>query len=102
MKENEVAFIQLSIDGNKKIHDFLRTSGDYTRVFKMAEYLEKNGIKVYISFTANKLNYKYFPIVARECYTWLCQASKEIVYRGMFIMLLGITWLFLCVWSCKA
>ena len=67
LKETEVSFIQLSIDGNKEMHDFLRAPGDYDRVFKTAEYLEKNGVRTYISFTANKDNYKYLPDVAKEC-----------------------------------
>lgn len=67
LKKTEVSFVQLSIDGNREMHDLLRAEGDYDRVFKTAEYLEKNGIKTYISFTANKSNYKYLPLVAREC-----------------------------------
>ncbi len=67
LKTTEVSFVQLSIDGNREMHDSLRAPGDYERVFKTAEYLEKNGIKTYISFTANKSNYVYLPLVAREC-----------------------------------
>lgn len=67
LKETNVSFIQLSIDGNREIHDSLRAKGDYDRVLKTARYLEKNGIRTYISFTANKENYKYLPLVANEC-----------------------------------
>lgn len=67
LKETKVSFIQLSIDGNREIHDSLRAEGDYDRVFRTARYLEKNGIRTYISFTANKENYKYLPLVANEC-----------------------------------
>lgn len=67
LKDTEVSFVQLSIDGNKEMHDSLRAKGDYDRVFKTAECLEKNGIRVYISFTANKANYRYLPGVAAEC-----------------------------------
>lgn len=74
LKENDVAFIQLSIDGDKKTHDYLRAPNDYTRVFKTAKLLEKNGIKVHISFTANKNNFKFLPIVAKECYK--CHITK--------------------------
>ena len=70
LKEEKVSFIQLSIDGDKKTHDELRTLGDYNRVFNTAKLLENNGIKVYISFTANKMNYKQFPKVAEECYKY--------------------------------
>jgi radical SAM protein with 4Fe4S-binding SPASM domain len=67
LKKTEVSFIQLSIDGNREMHDFLRAKGDYDRVLKTAKHLEKNGIRTYISFTANKENYKYLPLVANEC-----------------------------------
>lgn len=67
LKETNVSFIQLSIDGNKEMHDELRAAGDYERVFKVAKYLEKNKIRTYISFTANKNNFKYLPEVAKEC-----------------------------------
>lgn len=67
LKETQVSFVQLSIDGDKKTHDNLRISGDYDRVFKTAQMLEKNGIKTYISFTANKGNIRHLPKVAAEC-----------------------------------
>lgn len=67
LKETEVSFVQLSIDGDRETHDFLRADGDYDRVMKTAEWLEKNGIKTYISFTANKDNMYQLPLVAKEC-----------------------------------
>lgn len=67
LKETGVTFVQLSLDGNREIHDALRASGDYDRVLKTAEYLEKKGIPVHISFTANKDNFKYLQDVAAEC-----------------------------------
>lgn len=67
LKKTEVSFVQLSIDGDKETHDGLRAPGDYVRVFKTAEMLEKAGIRTYISFTANKGNYKHLPKVANEC-----------------------------------
>lgn len=68
LKNAHVSFVQLSIDGDQKTHDFLRTPGDYNRVFKVAKLLEKNKIKVFISFTATKENYKFIPKVANVCY----------------------------------
>ena len=67
LKETGVAFVQLSLDGSREMHDTLRTPGDYDRVLKTAEYLEQMGIPVHISFTANKENFKYLPDVAAEC-----------------------------------
>jgi len=67
LNKTGASFVQLSIDGDQKTHDYLRSEGDYLRVLKTAEYLEKNGIKTYISFTANKENYRFIPLVARQC-----------------------------------
>ena len=67
LRKNEVSFVQLSIDGDCRMHDNLRAPGDYERTFKTASLLEKSGIITYISFTANTENYKYLPTVAKEC-----------------------------------
>ena len=67
LRETEVSFVQLSLDGNREMHDSLRAPGDYDRVLKTAEMLEKSGIRTYISFTANRENYKHLPHVAKEC-----------------------------------
>jgi len=67
LKDTKVSFVQLSIDGNRKTHDFMRKPGDYDRTFKTAAALEKAGIKTFISFTANASNYKQLPSVARKC-----------------------------------
>ena len=67
LKETNVSFVQLSIDGNEEMHNKLRAAGDYTRVFCTAETLVNSGIRTYISFTANKQNMRFLPVVAREC-----------------------------------
>ena len=67
LKQTEVSFVQLSLDGDRAMHDSLRASGDYDRVLRTAAYLEKNGIRTYISFTATKENMNYLPLVAKEC-----------------------------------
>ncbi len=67
LKETRVSFVQLSLDGKRKSHDFLRAKGDYKRVLKTARLLESNGIRTHISFTANRSNYKDIPAVARAC-----------------------------------
>ncbi|MBR6569302.1 MAG: radical SAM protein [Clostridia bacterium] len=67
LKETGAAFVQLSIDGRREVHDALRAPGDYDRTFAMAKRLEEHGIPTYISFTANKENYHDLPQVARQC-----------------------------------
>lgn len=67
LKETKVSFVQLSLDGKRKTHDYLRAKGDYDRVLSTAKWLEECGIKTYISFTANQNNYHDLPLVAQEC-----------------------------------
>lgn len=67
LKSSGVSFVQLSIDGDRQTHDSLRAPGDYDRVFRTAAALEKAGIPTYISFTANRQNYKHLPRVAAAC-----------------------------------
>lgn len=67
LKETGASFVQLSIDGNEGMHNSLRAEGDYNRVFSIAELLVNSGIRTYISFTANKKNMQFLPVVAREC-----------------------------------
>jgi len=67
LKDTNVSFIQLSIDGDESTHDSLRAKGDFKRVFEKARFLEKRGIRTYISFTANKENYMHLPYVASLC-----------------------------------
>lgn len=67
LRQTKVSFVQLSLDGDRETHDQLRAPGDYDRVLKTARFLEKEGIRTYISFTANKDNFKHLPAVARQC-----------------------------------
>lgn len=67
LKETGVSFVQLSLDGDRQTHDSLRAPGDYDRVLETAQMLENQGIRTYISFTANRENYRHLPQVARQC-----------------------------------
>lgn len=67
LRQTGVSFVQLSLDGDRAIHDGLRAPGDYDRVLKTAQFLEQEGIRTYISFTANRDNYRCLPLVARQC-----------------------------------
>lgn len=67
LQKTKVSFVQLSIDGDRQTHDSLRAPGDYDRFFSTASMLETKGIRTYISFTANRKNYRYLPRVAAQC-----------------------------------
>ncbi len=67
LKETGAAFVQLSLDGNRELHDCLRCPGDYDRVLAVAGRLERAGISTQLSFTANRDNMQYLPQAAWEC-----------------------------------
>lgn len=48
--------IQVSVDGNEKIHDFIRGKGNYEDVVKALKLLDEYGIRHSIGFTINQLN----------------------------------------------
>jgi len=67
LKETGVTHVQLSIDGRREVHDALRAPGDYDRTMRKAAELERYGIPVHISFTANRQNHADLPLVAAAC-----------------------------------
>ena len=52
--------VQISLDGTKETHDYIRGNGSYDEVIKAAKLLHKYKIKTLISFTANDKNYRQF------------------------------------------
>ena len=58
-------YVQVSLEGGKKINDYVRGEGVYKKVANAIKYLKKYNIFVSISFTATKLNYKEFPKVVK-------------------------------------
>ena len=58
-------YVQVSLEGNKRINDYVRGNGVYKKVGNALDILRKYNIFTSISFTATKLNYKYFPKVVK-------------------------------------
>ncbi|MBN1468146.1 MAG: radical SAM protein [Fusobacteriaceae bacterium] len=58
-------FVQLSVDGVEKTHDFIRGNGNFKKVLNAISILRKERIRVVISFTAHKKNYKEFSKVCK-------------------------------------
>ena len=56
-------YVQVSLEGGKKINDYIRGNGTYKSIANGIKNLKKYDIYTSISFTANKLNYKEFPKV---------------------------------------
>ena len=60
LKEYNITQIQVSIEGNEKIHDEIRGNGNFKKAIRGIEYLLDENIKTHISFTAHQINYKSF------------------------------------------
>lgn len=57
-------YVQVSIDGDKEMHDNIRGEGNFDKAVRGLKLLVKNKIPCCISFTAHKQNYKSFYKVA--------------------------------------
>ena len=55
--------VQISIDGSRKTHDFIRGKDSFEEAGTALKLLHKYKIKALVSFTANSMNYKEFPEV---------------------------------------
>lgn len=67
MKELKPIFVQVSLDGTRKTHDAIRGAGSFEQTLKAVRYLKKNRIRVLVSFTAQKCNYRELEGLARVC-----------------------------------
>jgi len=65
IKKYKPLFVQISIDGDQITHDKIRGKGAFESAMRGIRKLKANNIKVLISFTAHKLNYRDFPKVAK-------------------------------------
>jgi MoaA/NifB/PqqE/SkfB family radical SAM enzyme len=59
--------IQISIDGNSRVHDFIRGAGSYENAMRALRLLDENNIRHSISFTANKQNLKCIDHIIDLC-----------------------------------
>jgi radical SAM protein with 4Fe4S-binding SPASM domain len=58
-------FVQLSLEGSQRSHDWIRGEGNFERTVKAAEFLVWQRIPTLISFTAHRYNFREFGEVAR-------------------------------------
>ena len=65
ISEYSPEYVQVSLEGDKRLNDFIRGKGVYKKVGSAIKNLKKYNIFTSISFTATKLNYKKFPKVVR-------------------------------------
>lgn len=65
ISEYNPEYVQVSLEGNKRINDYVRGVGVYKKVGNALDILRKYNLYTSISFTATKLNYKFFPKVVK-------------------------------------
>lgn len=65
IKSYNPTYVQVSLEGGKRVNDFIRGKNSYNKITKGIENLVNNGIYTSISFTATKLNYKEFKKVVK-------------------------------------
>ena len=58
-------YVQVSLEGGRRVNDYIRGKGVYSKVTKAIKYLKNAGIFVSVSFTATRINYKEFPKLVR-------------------------------------
>ncbi len=58
-------YVQVSLEGGRRMNDFIRGKGTYKKIAEGITNLRKQGIFTSISFTASSLNYKEFPKVVK-------------------------------------
>jgi radical SAM protein with 4Fe4S-binding SPASM domain len=59
------AFVQVSIDGPREVHDRIRGHGHFDQAVEGLQHMIGAGIRTFISFTAHRGNFHQFPEVAR-------------------------------------
>jgi len=67
LKKIKLKAFQVSLDGNKEMHDYLRASGSFEQTINAMDFLHLHKIPCRVSFTANDENYLLFSDVAKIC-----------------------------------
>lgn len=94
IKEYDPLYVQVSLEGGKKVNDFIRGKNSYKRIIHGMKCLVDENIFTSISFTATHLNYKEFPKVVKlakkyhvqnvwsDRYIPLSKKEEELVLSG--------------------
>ena len=60
-------FVQISLDGPPAVHDQIRGAGNFDRAMQGIDRLKARGVRVLVSFTAQKGNASSFAALAKLC-----------------------------------
>lgn len=66
----KLRFIQFSLEGSAKTHDYIRGKGSFQKTAKAIKLVNTYGIQTMVSFTASKNNYKELAKAVRICRRW--------------------------------
>lgn len=78
VKEIPDAVFQISIDGDEKLHNRIRSEGSYKKVMETLEVLRENKVRTIISTSINKLNYKNIPKIYGATHLYNFTRSAEL------------------------
>ena len=67
LRDLHPVFVQISLDGTPRQHDFIRGKGAFRQALHGIDLLKSRKIRVLVSFTAQKGNLKSFGRLARIC-----------------------------------
>ena len=67
LRDLHPVFVQISLDGTRRQHDAIRGKGAFQKALRGIRLLKSRGIRVLVSFTAQKENLSSFPELARIC-----------------------------------
>lgn len=67
LAELKPVFVQISLDGIESTHDSIRGVGNFRKALQGISSLKRHGVRVLVSFTAQKDNYKEFQQLAEIC-----------------------------------
>lgn len=63
----DLKFVQVSIEGRPETHDKIRGPGSYTAAMDGLNCLIRENVKVSVSFTAHRTNWRELPSVVKQC-----------------------------------
>lgn len=61
----KVNYVQISIEGRKKVNDAIRGKGSFDKALEACKLLKNEGIEVIIGFTVSKVNMNEFPYIVK-------------------------------------
>lgn len=68
LKKYSISYLQVSLDGDREIHDTLRGEGDFDRTLDAIRICSAEGLSVSVSFTAHRGNINTLNSVAKVAY----------------------------------